>query len=229
MRQLDDNIWIFDGEAVSFYTMPFTTRMTIVRLACGGLWVHSPIRLTPELREQVDALGPVTYLVAPNHLHHLFMAPWQETYPEAQTFGTQEVKDKCDTLRFDGIIDNDHHYPWDNTLKTLLFTGSPAMEEAIFYHPQSSTLLVTDLIENFDPDSLNTFQRFVAKGAGVVAPEGQTPLDWRLSFIFHHDTARKHLATMLGWAPKRLVMAHGLIIEKDAVAFLQRAFEWLNE
>ncbi|MCG7533934.1 DUF4336 domain-containing protein [Pseudoalteromonas sp. OOF1S-7] len=55
--------------------MPFTTRMTIVRLPCGGLWVHSPICLTPGLREQVDALGPVTYLVAPNHLHHLFMAP----------------------------------------------------------------------------------------------------------------------------------------------------------
>ncbi|MCG7533933.1 DUF4336 domain-containing protein [Pseudoalteromonas sp. OOF1S-7] len=103
------------------------------------------------------------------------------------------------------------------------------MEEAVFYHPQSRTILVTDLIDNFDPDSLNTFRRFFAKGEGVVAPEGQTPLDWRLSFIFHHDTARAHLAVMLDRAPKHLVMSLGLIIEENAVAFLHHAFEWLEK
>lgn len=72
MKQLAENLWIFDGEAVPFFTLPYTTRMTVIRLNDGALWVHSPIKLTPELQALVEALGEVRYLIAPNHLHHLF-------------------------------------------------------------------------------------------------------------------------------------------------------------
>ena len=59
LTQLSDDLWIADGEAVRFFTLPYTTRMTIVRLTDGRLFIHSPIRLTESLQRQIRALGDV--------------------------------------------------------------------------------------------------------------------------------------------------------------------------
>lgn len=76
MKKLAHEIWIFDGDPVQFLGLPYTTRMTIVRLSDGGLWVHSPIQLSNSIKEQINNLGQVKYLIAPNHLHHLFLSEW---------------------------------------------------------------------------------------------------------------------------------------------------------
>ncbi len=74
------------------------------------------------------------------------------------------------------------------------------MEECVFYHRLSKTLIVTDLVENFSGQDFNYWQRFVAKGgAGILAPNGKMPLDWRLSFMFSKQEARKHLNKLLSW------------------------------
>ncbi|EGM68695.1 DUF4336 domain-containing protein [Shewanella sp. HN-41] len=228
MKQLAENLWIFDGEAVPFFTLPYTTRMTVIRLNNGALWVHSPIKLTPELQALVEALGEVRYLIAPNHLHHLFLQDWQQTYPQAQSFGTSEVQTKRPDLHFDGLFTAEFQAMWATDIDQLLFTGSHFMQECVFFHKASGTLIVTDLIENFSPDAFNALQRFLARGAGILAPNGKMPLDWRLSFMFAKQQARTHLVKMLAWEPQRIVMAHGLIVEQDAKAFLQRSFAWLE-
>ncbi len=38
MRTIDENIWVFDGSPVPFFGLPYTTRMTVVRLPAGELW-----------------------------------------------------------------------------------------------------------------------------------------------------------------------------------------------
>ena len=42
------------------------TRMTVVRLSDGSLFVHSPIVLYDALEQQIDSLGPVAHIVAPS-------------------------------------------------------------------------------------------------------------------------------------------------------------------
>lgn len=228
MQFIGKDIWIMDGEAVPFFTLPYTTRMTIVRLSNGQLWIHSPVRLTPELQCSVDALGNVQYLIAPNHLHHLFVEQWQRAYPQALTYGTQQVVNKRSDLHFDGVLTSDESGPWSEDLDDLLFTGSAVMQEAVFFHRGSATLIVTDLIENFSGRAFGGWKMTLAKAAGIVAPHGKTPLDWRLSFTFHKQEARQHLATMVGWQPQQVVMAHGEWIRDNGVAFLQRSFHWLR-
>lgn len=54
LRILGIGIWIADGPPVEttilpFVTVPFPTRMTIVRTADGQLWVHSPVAYTTAL------------------------------------------------------------------------------------------------------------------------------------------------------------------------------------
>ena len=48
LKKIADNLWIVDGEEVlmdfKFFKVPFSTRMTVIRLQNGGLWVHSPTK-----------------------------------------------------------------------------------------------------------------------------------------------------------------------------------------
>ena len=104
MEKLATDIWIFDGEAVTFFFLPFTTRMTVIKLANGDLWVHSPIHLSDALKSQIDQLGLVKYLIAPNHLHHLFLPQWIAAYPDAKTYGTSEVIKKRNDISFDASL-----------------------------------------------------------------------------------------------------------------------------
>jgi len=43
-----------------------------VKLSDGSLWVHSPVKLDPELKAAMDALGPVKHIVTPNFEHNKF-------------------------------------------------------------------------------------------------------------------------------------------------------------
>ena len=74
-------LWLSDGPTLHFLGFPYPTRMAVARLADGGLFVWSPIALDAELAVEVDALGPVRHLVAPNGLHHLYLAQWVSPYP----------------------------------------------------------------------------------------------------------------------------------------------------
>jgi hypothetical protein len=228
VRALANNIWVFDGDTVPFFTLPFTTRMTVVRLANNSLWIHSPIALSDEVAEQVDALGEVKYLIAPNHLHHLFIESWQLRYPSAKSYGTDEVIKKRSDLVFDGSLNVSCDMPWQSEIRQELFTGSSLMQECVFFHCPSRILIVTDLIENFSAQHFNFWQRSLARAAGIIAPNGKTPIDWRLSFTPSKGIARRHFDTIRAWQPEQIVMAHGEIIETEAVAFLERSFRWLK-
>lgn len=100
MEKLSHEIWVFNGEPVPFLGLPFSTRMTVVRLSNGKLWVHSPIKLSEAVIEQIEHLGQVAYLMAPNHLHHLFLPEWMAAYPGADVYGTNEVRpQRCQRVR----------------------------------------------------------------------------------------------------------------------------------
>lgn len=226
MEQLAKDLWVVDGETVSFHGFPYTTRMTVVRLSDGTLWVHSPVTLTPAMRFRVDSLGPVAHLIAPNHLHHLFLADWIEAYPEATVYGTRQVMEKRPDLHFDEMLDGQHRESWRQEIDEVLFTGSRLMEEAVFFHRPSETLIVADLIENFPAGHFNWWQKPIARLAGIIAPHGKTPLDWRLSF--HKPQAQAGLAKIKAWTPRRIIMAHGEVVREKDNQFLNDSFDWLQ-
>ncbi|MGF1701280.1 DUF4336 domain-containing protein [Photobacterium makurazakiensis] len=228
MIKISNNLWVFDGKSVTFMMLPFSTRMTVVKLADSTLWVHSPIELTEAMRSQVDSLGKVQYLIAPNHLHHLFLKEWQDAYPAAQTYGTREVMKKRNDLRFTSELTSEIPYPWEAEIDMLLFTGSKLMEEAVFFHRESKSLILTDLIENFPPTDFTQIQRLFAKFTGILSPNGKTPIDWRMSFMFHKAEAKQHYLQMVKWEPQQIIMAHGEIVDSDTLAFLRRSFAWLR-
>ena len=94
-----DDIWTVDGPEIVFAGAPMPTRMTVVRLDDGRLWIHSPIALTDEVEDFVrETGGEVCALIAPNKFHHLWVAEWRAHFPEARVFAESDLKRKVAAL-----------------------------------------------------------------------------------------------------------------------------------
>src|SRR4051812_19272404 len=97
LEQVHEALWVAEGDIVSFFGLSYPTRSVIARFENGDLWLWSPVKLTADLRAQVDRLGPVRHLVSPNKLHHLYLQEWKAAYPEALLWGP--AIDNQETLR----------------------------------------------------------------------------------------------------------------------------------
>jgi len=235
LKPIAVNIWIVDGDVIKMnfgpIKAPFTTRMTIVKLKSGKLWIHSPIDATPALFEDVDKLGQVEYLISPNKLHYAYIEKWQKQYPAALTFASPSVEKRAKkqgySIKFHEDLQNSAPDDWANEIDQLIFVGSTVVQEVVFFHKASKTLILTDLIENFEPEKVDSgFWRFVMKCGCITAPNGSTPVDFRSTFT-NRKVARKCLEKILAWEPEKIIIAHGKWFESDGVNELERAFKWL--
>lgn len=226
LKAYGENLWLAHGPVVPFLGVPYPTRMAVARLAGGELWVWSPIRLMPEMKAAVEALGTPRYLVSPNKLHHLYLAEWKAAWPAARLAGTRGAARKLPDLSFDIILDTGDPMPWGGEILCQPVYGSWAMTEVEFLHAASRTALVCDLIQRFDPSQLNFGQRTIMRLWSLTAPDGMAPLEWRLSFL-NRKRARVCVERILAWNPARLVIAHGLLPEGDGTEEIRKGFRWL--
>ena len=236
LKPVVDNIWIVDGPVIRFGfpwpKMPFPTRMTIVRLNDGALFVHSPTPLTPALKAEVESEGTVRYIVGPNRIHYWWIPEWAAAFPQAQVYLAPRIKEQArGRITFDTLpLDKESGYPWDGEIATLPIVGG-YMTEVEFFHWASRTLILTDLIENFEPTKLRSLlMRLLMKLGGVQDPDGQTPCDLRLTFTWRHRRElRVGVERMIAWQPARVIIAHGRWYPQNGTAELRRAFRWLTD
>jgi hypothetical protein len=235
LKPVVDNIWIVDGPEIRmgypylpFFKLPFPTRMTVVRVEDGGLWVHSPTPLTGALAAVVDALGRVAFLVAPSLLHFWWIGDWKAHYPQARAYAAPGARIRAAKhfTGFDADLTDEPPPEWRGAFEQVLVPGD-YMTEAVFFHRASGTLILTDLIENFEPGRFSKrWLRWACQWAGCCDPDGKAPFDLRSTFLRHRDSVRSALRTMLEWQPERVILAHGRWYPQNAVAELKRAFRW---
>jgi len=202
--------------------------MTIVRLPGGELWVHSPIAWSDDLGSEISKLGPVSYLIAPNTLHYSYLSDWRQRFPEARTYGPPGLADRAHRLiPVDETLGERPPTQWAGVFSQCLVRGS-LLTEVDFLHRPSRTLILTDLIENFEPARVRgALLRWLMKTFGVADPDGKAPFDMQLSFLGHRKNVRAAAELMMTWAPERIVIAHGRCYEAQALAELRRAFRWV--
>ena len=168
------------------------------------------------------------YLVAPNKLHHLFLLQWMAAFPSAFTYAAPGSNTSQPDIAFSYRLGPQPESAWASDIKQTILRGGPLpSREVVFFHSASRTLILTDLIENFRPELLNWRQRCLARFGGVLFPNGQTPLDWRLTFIFGKKKARASLQTILEWKPERVIISHGVCALADGEIFVRQAFSWV--
>jgi hypothetical protein len=230
LEQIHEALWLADGEIVSFYGFPYPTRSVVARLESGGLWVWSPIKLVPELRAELDRIGPVCHLVSPNKLHHLYLQEWNAAYPEAQLWGPQSTIRKRAELKFQEPLGDSAPSQWQPDIDQAWFRGSIVMDEVVFFHRPSRTAIFADLIQTLGDRLIREhwrwWQRRLAGIEGIVARKGLAPLEWRLSFL-NRAPARAARAKALSWDCERVIMAHGEWRRANGHAFMERSLDWL--
>lgn len=225
-------VWIVDGPEIRFnyagVRLPFQTRMTIVRLPDGGLWLHSPTEPDEELTARVEALGPVRFLIAPNTIHYWWIPEWAERFPEAEVWGAPglETTAKRPLPTFRSLAAAPPP-AWAEAIDQVLVKGD-MLTEVDFFHRPSRTLVLTDLIENFEPARVRSrWLRLLLRVAGAADPDGKAPIDMQLSFLSQRPAVRAAARRMIAWDPKRIILAHGRWYPENGTAELKRAFRWV--
>jgi Domain of unknown function (DUF4336) len=226
IQEFGPEIWIADGPAVvAAVGFHYPTRMVIIRLADGGLFVWSPIQLSETLQKQVDALGPVQHIIAPNALHHVSVPEWQNAYPDAKTYAAPGLREKRTDIRFDGELGMAVPV-WTDEIEHVVMAGNLITTEVVFFHRKSATVIFTDLIQQFPKTWFSGWRAVVAKLDLMVAPEPSVPRKFRLAFT-NRRAARAAVEVILAWPADKVLMAHGTPISTNGHSVLRHAFAWL--
>lgn len=203
--------------------LPFPTRMVVVKLSDGSLWVNSPVTVSATEMTQLSEIGPVKYLVAPTPLHVWRLQSWAKLFPSAQLWGPPGGRHRA--ALFTHVLGDAPPAEWLRDLDQLVFRGNLFLNEVYFFHYKSRTLIFADFIQNYPPNQSRPLARFLQRLAGVSGVG--VPVDVRLSFV-NRELARASLAKTLSWDFHRLVVAHGELVQSEAKAKVRRAFAWLG-
>jgi hypothetical protein len=170
-----DSLWVI-RRPFRFKGIEMGARMTIVRLRDGSLLLISPLDLSPQLRVEIEALGTVRVLLAPNRFHYLCLDEYSKAFSDAQIFVERSVK--ADGLRVNGTLGDQADELWSDVLDQAIFQGNNLEQEVVFFHRDSRTLIVTDLCFNLRHDH-NPLQRIAKSLLDII-----TGLDRRVCLAF---------------------------------------------
>jgi hypothetical protein len=226
LEEFGISLYKADGPTVPFFGFPYPTRMAVARLADGSVWVWSPIALSEELVAEVQAIGPVHYVVSPNKIHHLFLHEWAERFPDARLYAPPGLARKRPELRFYAELDDKPCRSWAEDIDQVVFRGSFAMEEVAFFHRASRTAIVGDLIQRHCKARLPGWKGLLMRLDGLVGEHGSTPREWRASFL-QRGPARAARRKVLGWNAERLLIAHGECADTGAAEIIAEALSWI--
>ncbi len=190
----------------------FPGRMLVVRLADGGLWLHSAVPIDDALAAALAALGPVRHIVAPNLFHHLHAAAAKSRYPEATLWAVPGMADKKPELSVDAWLGVDDP-PWASEVAPLSMRGAEKVSEFVFFHRRSRTLAVTDLVFNLQ-QYRGILSAIVFRLVGVHRRLAQSRLVRMLTT--DRDAMAASVAEMLAWDFARVVPCHGEVVDRDA-------------
>jgi hypothetical protein len=223
LRSLAENLWVVE-RAQTFYGLPVGTRMTVIRLGGGRLLLHSPVALDANLRSELDALGPVSFAVAPNRVHHLYAGEVAKVSPGTRLWVAPGLERKRPDLVYEAVLGDEAPEEWRGEVDQVFFRGRPYENEVTFFHRASRTLLLCDLAFNFGPRSAAPTRLLMKlmRSYGRLAPSKLDPL-----LIRDRRAARESLERILAWDFDRIVVAHGDVLESGGHEVLRQGYSWL--
>ena len=224
MRQLDAGLWVFD-RALRIAGLNVGTRMTAIRLDDGGLFLHSPVALDAPTRDELETLGPVRHVVAPSKVHHLYAGEYGGAYPEARLYAAPGLPEKRSDVAFDEVLGDEPPAGWSGQIEQRLFAGTPYLNEVVFFHPATRTLLLTDLAFNVtEPEGFLTALWQRAAGTHRKFGTGR-PIRW---LTRDRQAARAARDAILAWDFDRVIVTHGVVVQERGHRLVRAALEWLD-
>ncbi|MEM7797014.1 MAG: DUF4336 domain-containing protein [Cyanobacteria bacterium P01_C01_bin.118] len=161
-----NQVWTFDQmQGILYVVVPI--RMTVIRLAAGGLLVYAPVAPTPECIRLVNELeaihGEVKYILLPTVTgleHKVFVGPFARKFPSAQVYAARYQWSFPINLPLSWLgfpMGRTHWLPeqsadapfgdeFDYRVLGPVGLGIGPFSEVALFHRASKTLLVTDSV-----------------------------------------------------------------------------------
>ena len=217
------NIWEYN-HPLKLGGMDIGHRMTVIRLKKGELFIHSPAPLEDALVNELKSLGKVSAIVAPSRMHDLYLKPYFEKYPKAQFYCAPGLAEEQPQLPFTANLYLEKNYFWNKEIQHLLIHGMPRINEVVFLHRPSGSLIVADLLFNLG-SNCSFFTKCYLSLAGAYRKATPTRLFKLL--IKDRQAMRASIEILLLWEFDRLIMGHGDIVNTSGKDALRKAYAWL--
>lgn len=208
LREVDQNIWVAE-QPLRYLGLSVGTRMTVVRLENRELAVISPIQVSDTIVSQLGELGIVKHIIAPNLYHYLFAANFKSLYPKATFWAAPGLELKKPELLIDQTIKGDAgkllnglEFVFFNGFRVLGLNGVDSLNEFVFFHSASHTLILTDIAFHFD-ESFPILTQVVTKLLGGYKRLSPSVLE-RIATT-DKEKVRKAVEQVLRWDFKRVI------------------------
>jgi len=203
-------------QKIAFFQLP--NRTTLVKLKSGG------ILISPSKDLQLSEIPKgfiVTDICAPNLFHHLGLRNAQELFPNAKIWAAPGLNIKRKNIKFNGVFFQDP-WPYSDELPLYFINGMPKVNEVVFYHKSSKTLIVTDLFFNLLNVSgikakiifnlMGTYKKFAISKLFIKTIDNKKLFTESMEKIFELEI-------------DKIFMSHGVAVECHAKDLLIKAYQ----
>uniref|UniRef100_A0A2A4YV28 DUF4336 domain-containing protein n=1 Tax=OCS116 cluster bacterium TaxID=2030921 RepID=A0A2A4YV28_9PROT len=149
IEKLDEYIWVKDSHFRALGCKG-SIRMTIVKTS-KGLLIYSPVLISFEEVEQINAIGEVFAIVAPNLFHHMYFVEFVLHFPNATCWVPEGLAEKVNHLPMHKNLDVQKPIFATNEVQQMEVNGHN-LNETVFYHTASQTLITADFLYNYQAE-----------------------------------------------------------------------------
>ena len=215
-----DAIWTTE-RPLWFGGVRLRARTTVVRLTDGALWVHSPAAPSDDVCAALDALGEVRWIVVPNRYHHLQTPATAARYPKALVVGPKTVQARNPNVSLAMGTDDPAYLRSTPELTAIPLRGVPFLDETVFFHAASGSLIAADLLISACARDHWTW-RMAARLLGRYG-KVRTPPDVRMKTRANAAVAES-IAQMRALPVQQILVAHADPIRERPVEQLAEAW-----
>ena len=230
LKPIAEGVWVVDSGPLRPLGVPVPLRMTVLRLGNGDLLLHSPTPHNAELARELEAIGPIRHLLAPNSAHWMYVREWQDAYPDAITWAAPGLRDRAQVRRSGVRLDHDlgDRAPdaWAGEIGQGMIPAALGFREVYLFHRSTRTLILTDLIENLEPARLMSYAGLLMRLAGGA--DGKPARHLRAVLRLGGAETAAAVRKIVELAPERVVFSHGRWFEERGAGRLARAFRGLT-
>ena len=181
-------------------------RMMVMKLRSGELVVHSPVRFSDGLRDALLELGAPGWFIAPSRFHDLYWADWFQAFPKARFAAVPGMTKEHPDLPFTDVVSGESDF-WGDELVVLPVGGMPRLNEHVFLHSPSRSLIVADLVFNVDADAQNSVGKLILRLNAIYRKPGTSRIFRAL--IKDKTALRESLQRVLSYDFDRTILGHG--------------------
>lgn len=194
--------------------------VTIIRLRSGKLVIHSTAHFLPGDIEEIRALGEPGWLLDGVLRHDTFAKEGREAFPGIPYLAPEGFSKAAGVATLPIVPAPPE---WAGELSALEIQGAPEARDTALLHSPSRTLILTELLFNFDSHEPVWTEILLFAAVGADHHPGMSrPFRWGIT---DEAAFKESMATLLSWDFDRVIVGHGDVIESGGKAKLRKALE----